>query len=394
MNILVISQTFNTVGGSDIIARLSARVMEEAGHQVHFFAALGPEDTDDAIHPRATHFFNPNPKNVWRFLYSPEARKRLNTFLDRHPVDAAHLHIHYGTLTSSILAPLKSRGIRIVQHLHEYRTFCSISVPIKNGETCQDCRVGSYLPGLKNKCNRGSFARSAISTAEMYIADLLGAKEKPDLFLTVSDFQRHILAKQGAPAEKMKTLYNPVHNDFFTVTPRHDGGILFVGRLEDYKGIFDIVEIAARLPDIPFRMVGTGSQEDKLRQLVSARGLKNIELTGNQTRSQVLEHLAWAKLCLVPSRWNETFGLTAAEAMAASVPVVVTRMGGLPEVVEDGVSGFVVDMGDVGAMARLVDRMTTNDADFVKMSRQAKRRASERFSEDRFATALLSEVVI
>ncbi len=388
MNILVISQTFDIVGGSDVIARLSARVMEEAGHKVYFFAALGPDDADDGIHPQADHFFNPSPKNVWRFLYSAQARKRLDAFLDQHPIDIANLHIHYGALTSSILAPLKKRGISVVQHLHEYRSFCSISVPVKDDKTCQECRVGSYLPGLTNKCNRGSLARSAISTAEMYVADRLGAKKTPDLFLTVSDFQRNLLAEQGMPAEKMRTLYNPVHDDFFSVKARHDGGVLYIGRLEDYKGIFDVVEVAARFKDVPFRMVGTGNHAEKLRDLIASRGLTNIELTGNQTRAQVLEHLAWAKLCLVPSRWNETFGLTAAEAMAAGVPVIVTRMGGLPEVVEDGVSGFVVEMGDIEGMVRHAAHFLENNEAPRLISQSAQIRALKTFSQECYVAEL------
>ncbi|MDO6458432.1 glycosyltransferase family 4 protein [Celeribacter halophilus] len=393
MNVLIISQTFEIVGGSDVIARLSARVMEEAGHTAHFFAALDPDDKDDGIHPYADHFFAPKSQNVWRFMYSPQARARLEAFLDANPVDVAHLHIHYGTLTSSILRPLKKRGIRIVQHLHEYRTYCSISVPVRDGETCQSCRVGSYLSGLKHKCNRGSLARSVISTAEMYVADRLGAKTAPDLFLTVSDFQRDILIEQGMPADRIKTLYNPVHHDFFTVEPKHDGGVLFIGRLEDYKGIYDIIKVAAKLENVPFRIVGTGNHEAQLRSLIAERGLTNIELTGNQTREQVLAHLAWAKVGLVPSRWNETFGLTAAEAMAAGVPVIVSRMGGLPEVVEDGVSGFVVEMGDVDAMVVLIDRLMTDREEFARVSKQARNRALEAFSETKFTQKLAEELV-
>jgi glycosyltransferase involved in cell wall biosynthesis len=393
MNILVINQTFQTVGGSDVIARLSARVMEESGHKVHFFAALGPEDEDDGVHPRADHFFHPKPQNVWRFLCSPEARNRLEAFLNAHPIDVAHLHIHYGALTSSILAPLKKRGIRIVQHLHEYRSFCSISVPVRDGKTCRDCRVGYYLPGLKYKCNRGSRTRSIISTAEMYVADRLGAKTAPDLFLAVSEFQRNILIKQGLLPNRIKTLYNPVHNDFFSVKPHHAGGVLYIGRLEDYKGIYDILEVAARLNHIPFRMVGTGTHETKLREKIAASGLTNIKLTGNQTREQVLEHLAWAKVCLVPSRWNETFGLTAAEAMAAGVPVIVSRMGGLPEVVADQVSGFIVEMGDVEAMAGLVNRLTVDEQEFTRISVHANRRALEEFSEAKFSEKLERELI-
>ncbi len=388
MNILIVNQTFEVKGGSDVIARLSQKVLQEAGHRVHYFAALGPGVTDDGVHPHADHFFAPSLRNVWRFFYSPEARRRLERFLDENPIDVAHLHIHYGTLTSSILAPLKRRGIRIVQHLHEYRSYCSVSVPIRAEQPCSECRVGYYLPGLRHRCNRGSLLRSAVSTTEMYVADGLGAKTLPDLFLTVSEFQRRTLIAQGMPAEKLCTLYNPVHEDFFKVEAQGDGGVLFVGRIEDYKGVFDVLEVAARLPDVPFRIVGSGNAEARLRAEIASRGLSNVTLTGAQSRAQVLEHLAWAGVCLVPSRWHETFGLTAAEAMAAGVPVIVTRMGGLPEVVEEGVSGFVVEMGDVEAIALFIERMQRDEILGVQLKEHGRRRAQKTFSEAEYSRRL------
>ena len=388
MNILIVNQGFEVNGGSDVMARLSADVLRRQGHTVHFFAALSPGQAADGVHPTAEQFFNPTLSNVWRFMYSPQARQKLDAFLDKTPIDVAHLHIHYGTLTSSILQPLKKRGIRIVQHLHEYRSFCSVSVPVRNDAPCSACSVGSYHAGLLHKCNRGSLLRSAISTAEMYVADRLGAKAHPDLFLTVSDFQRGILEQQGMPAERMRTLYNPVHDDFFGVKPTYRGGVLFIGRLEHYKGIFDVIEVAKRLPKIPFRIVGTGSQEKNLRDMIAQLGLTNVEMTGNQTRQQVLEHLAWAKMSLVPSRWHETFGLTAAESMAAGVPVIVTNMGGLPEVVEHGKSGYVVEMGDVEGLTNLCEQLSNSTLRREQSAKSGMARATQMFSQKQFSQYL------
>lgn len=388
MNILIVNQSFDVNGGSDVMARLSADVLRQQGHTVHFFAARSPDQADDGIHPGAAHFFDPSLSNVWRFMYSPVARQRLDAFLDETPIDVAHLHIHYGTLTSSILQPLKNRGIRIVQHLHEYRSFCSVSVPVRNDTPCSECRVGSYRAGLMHRCNRGSLLRSAVSTTEMYVADRLGAKALPELFLTVSNFQRSILEQQGMPAEKMRTLYNPVHDDFFSVKPTYRGGALFIGRLEHYKGIYDVIKVAKRLPDLPFRIVGTGSQEEPLREMIAQMGLTNVKMTGNQTRQQVLDHLAWAKISLVPSRWHETFGLTAAESMAAGVPVIVTNMGGLPEVVEHGKSGHVVEMGDVKGLTNLCEQLWNSTPHREQAAKSGMARASRMFSQKQFSQNL------
>ena len=391
MNILLISQHFAIRGGSDVIVQQTRRLLEAEGHRVHLFAARTGDMPDDGIYPDAAHFERPRPHTLWRFLYSPQARARLEAYLDRHPIDVAHLHIHYGTLTSAILKPLQRRGIPILQHLHEYRSFCAVYTATRNGAPCGDCRVGAYLPGITNRCNQGSLMRSAVTTAEMYVADRLGAKSAPARFLTVSQFQRRLIVGQGLPGARVQTLYNPVDPLFFTVdaaTVPARQGIVFVGRLERYKGVFDLLEVAERLPGIPVTLIGTGSEEAALRKRIVDRGLGHVTLCGSLARTEVARQIARHRVMVVPSRWHETFGLTAVEGMAVGVPVVVTDMGGLPEVVEDGVSGLVVRAGDLDAMTACLAELATGSERAAVMGQAARHRARTVFSETRFVTDL------
>lgn len=395
MNILLVTQHFGIAGGSDVIVHQTKRLLEAEGHTVHIFAARTGSEADDGVYPSGAHFERPHPLTLWKFLYSPEARNRLDAFLDRHPVDVAHLHIYYGTVTSSILAPLVRRGIDVVHHLHEYRSFCSVYTAERAGKPCVECRVGKYWPGLKHRCNRGSLLRSAMSTAEMYMADRLGAKRVPFRFLTVSQFQRDLLVGQGLPADSVKTLYNPVDSMFFAVDPGPDAareGVLFVGRIEHYKGVFDLLDAAAALPDIPFTIIGDGKALSDLRERIAQQGLRNVTTTGQLDRTAILPHLARHRVMLVPSRWNETFGLTAVEAMAARMPIIVTRMGGLPEIVEDGVSGFVVEMGDVAQMITHLAQIHSEAALGRRMGNAAQERARKVFSEANYTRRLMSHL--
>lgn len=391
MNILLLTQHFEIKGGSDVIVHQTKRLLEAQGHVVHIFAARSEGVPDDGVFPDAQHFDAPSLTTLWKFLYAPQARARLEAFLEAHPIDAAHLHIHYGTLTSSILAPLVRRNVPIVQHLHEYRSFCSVYTGVRDGETCLDCRVGSYLPGLKYRCNRGSLLRSAVVTAEMYVADRLGAKSAPHVFLTVSDFQRKIITGQGLDPARVETLYNPVDPIFFAqdATTRPERcGVIFVGRLERYKGIFDLLEVATRLPDVPFTIIGTGNAEDELRVRITDQGLSNITLTGKLPREQIVDHLAQHRVMVVPSRWHETFGLTAVEGMAAGLPVVVTQMGGLPEVIEDGSTGWAVTAGDLETLTDRVAELARDRGLADQMGTAARTRARTVFSEEAYTTRL------
>ncbi len=384
MNILEVSQNFDIRGGSDVIVHQTQKLLQKSGHDVHLFAALDGNDENDGTFPSADHFNNPSPLNLWKYIYSPQARSRMENFLDQNPIDVAHFHIYYGKLTSSIIAPLRKRNIPIVQHLHEYRTYCSTYTSQRDGQTCLDCSVGSYLPGLKNRCNRGSLARSALSTAEMYVSDFLGAKSAISKFVTVSDFQRQQIIKQGLPASKVQTIYNPVDDVFLNIKAGKRENVLYFGRIEDYKGVFDILDVAERLPDHPFQFVGTGNSTDKLIQEIKSRNLTNVTYLGHKDKNELLPILSNARVALVPSKWHETFGLTAVEAMAAGVPVIVSNMGGLPEVAGNNEGGFIFDMGDTHTLAKLIQCLMDDDVFFNKQSSLARTRVQRMFTEDTY----------
>lgn len=389
MKILLVSQHFELRGGSDVLVHHTKRILEDAGHQVHLFAARMQGQEDDGVHPSGDHFESPGISRLHRFFLNGEASSRLEALLERERFDVAHLHIHYGTLTSAIIAPLRRHRIPTVQHLHEYRSFCTISIARRNGQTCTSCSVGNYLPGIVHRCNRGSFLRSAITCGEIYVADMLGAKSWPQRFLAVSDFQRDMLVQQGMPEDRLFTLHNPVDEAFFGAETAADrSSILYFGRIEEYKGVFDLLEIARRLPSVRIVVAGDGNDRTAFEALISRGNLPNIHVLGPVGKDRLLRELEQARAVLVPSRCNETFGLSAVEAMAAGVPAIVTEMGGLPEVVEHARTGYVVPEGDIDAMVGRITELMDNTSLLEEMATTARLRAEECFGEDRYLTAL------
>ena len=389
MKVLLISQHFELRGGSDVMVHHTKSMLEEAGHEVHLFAARVEGQADDGVHPSGDHFESPGLGGLHKFFYNREARSRLDALLARVQFDVAHLHIHYGTLTSSIIEPLRRRRIPTVQHLHEYRSFCTISIARRDGETCTSCSVGNYLPGILHRCNRGSLLRSAITCGEMYVADILGAKSWPQRFLAVSDFQRDMLVAQGMPAERTFTLHNPVDEVFFSVEmPHPTSTVLYFGRIEEYKGAFDLLEVARQMRATRFVVAGDGNDRMQFERTISEQSLDNVDYLGPIDKQRLLTELRRASAVLVPSRCNETFGLTAVEAMAAGVPAVVTAMGGLPEVIEDGKTGFVVAEGDLAAMIDRLRTLIDNDDLRSRMAEKARVRARSTFDANRYLSQL------
>jgi glycosyltransferase involved in cell wall biosynthesis len=366
LSILNAGQNYRVRGGSDRYMIELGRLLAADDHRVIPFAARHPENIPtpwEAYFPRGVDFERPGLRGVARFIYSADAARCIERLATVERIDIAHLHIYYGQLTASILGPLCRREIPIVQTLHEYKVVCPVYTLISRGEHCERCAQGRLWNTIVHRCNRGSLARSLLSTIESGISLWLGSIERIDRFIAVSEFQREVLVRMGLPVEKVRVIHNFVNPEAYpSARRRSQDYVLYFGRVERVKGIFTLLDAMARLPDIPLKVVGGGGALEDARQYARDRGLGNVELVGFK-EGQALTDLIGGALCAVlPSQWHETFGLTSLESYVYSKPVVASRMGGIPEVVVHGDTGLLVPPGDPAALARAI-RFLADDPD-------------------------------
>jgi glycosyltransferase involved in cell wall biosynthesis len=168
--------------------------------------------------------------------------------------------------------------------------------------------------------------------------------------------------------------------------------VLFAGRLEPVKGITLLLEAAAivveQLPATRFVLAGSSHPalaQEKLDALIREHRLeKNVAQVGGLKKTELDEWYARASLCVVPSHY-ESFGLVALEAMGAGLPVVATRVGGLPELIEDGKTGLLVAAGDAHGMAAAITTLLTDPAKAAAMGTAAQEHVRLEFSLERNA---------
>lgn len=367
-----------------------ARIFEERGHEVIPFTAADP---DDQFSPWAAHFPSAARTDhtpiteVAATLYRRSAAKALHGLMSDFTFDIVHLHSWYKRLSPAILPVLRDAGVPVVQTLHEYRAVCSRSTMFRDGAICRECAGGRHWPALVHRCN-GSVAKTLASVAEMTIADGLGYRSIVKRFLPVSDFQRGLLREMGMADAQMRTLPNPVSMPAAAPPAGEDkiGPVLFVGRLESYKGVDLFIDLVRARPDVRFAMAGDGSA----RASIEAAPLANLTLLGQMGRAELLAAVRAAACVVVPSLWPEAFGLTAVEAMAAGTPVVASRTGGLSEIVRDTVDGYLVEPGDLDGFIAAIDQILVDPARARAMGQAGRGRAAEAFSEDRFYTRLMT----
>lgn len=190
------------------------------------------------------------------------------------------------------------------------------------------------------------------------------------------------LLEQIAPAgSEIHLVYAGVPDELFAL-PRAEGDyLLYFGRLDVFqKGLDTLLHAVARLarerPGVELRLAGRGKDTDRVRQLAAELGIaENVRLLGAVSEEERQRLFAGARVMLMPSRF-EGFGMVAAEAMAAGVPLVAAAAGSLPEVVAEG--GVLVPLSDAGALAAAVTRLLEAPAERQALSAAA-RRAAERF---------------
>jgi glycosyltransferase involved in cell wall biosynthesis len=222
-----------------------------------------------------------------------------------------------------------------------------------------------------------------------------------DHFLAVSHFSARIL---DVPADKTTIVYGGADpRRFFPDPTIVRRGLAFVGRITPHKGI-DVL-LRALPPDVRLTVAGTSGhdtgrhREGYSRLLRDLAGDKDVRFTGRVPERALPDLLRGARAFVLPSVYetcygdrveiSELLGLSVIEAMASGTPVVCSRIGGLPEVVDDGVTGVLVEPGDVHELADAVRRLVTDPEKAERMGRAGRERALELFTWDHCARRCL-----
>jgi len=262
-----------------------------------------------------------------------------------------HAHNLHPALGWRALAAARAAGARVVLHLHQYRLVCAIGVCYTRGAECTRCHGRNTLPGVRLNC-RGSLPEAAAYGAALSLWQrrLL---EQADALIVPSAFARERLRALGAPLpwERVHVLPPPVRS--FSDRPgarSTPSYALVVSRLAPEKGV-DIAIAACRRAGLQLVVAGDGPELQALRELA---GDGEVRFVGRVDDAELARLRAGASIALVPSRSAETFGMAAAEAMACGLPVVASRVGALPELLEDS---CLVPPGDAPALAEAITRV-------------------------------------
>ncbi len=373
--ILLVHNYYRFAGGEDAVVANEKDLLIQNGHGVTQYSVDNHGIVDLADKARV---FLDVP-------YSKPSRDAFARHLGEMRPDIVHVHNFFPLLTTSIYDACKAAGVPVVQTLHNFRITCAGALLQREGKLCEKCVGGSPYWGVVHRCYRNSVVGS-FAVARMIEANRRADtwSTKVDCFVALSEIAKSRYVRAGVPAERIVVKPN------FAPDPgepragsRH--GALFVGRLSEEKG-GDVLTTAWRSVDYPLRIAGDGPLAPQLR----TRAPANVTFLGQISPQDVRREMAAAAVLIVPSTCLEAFPLVLAEAFAAGLPVIVSDIGALQEIVEQGVTGVRVPVGQPDTLAAAVNGLVDDPETLNAYGSAARRTYLARYSPNANYQQLLS----
>lgn len=305
-----------------------------------------------------------------RIIYSRAAKRSLAKLIKDFQPDIIHVHNIYHQLSPSVLDAAREAKVPVVMTLHDYKLICPNYQLLNHGQVCEKCLDGNFWHCFQEKCFKDSRSQSFLASLEAVLHKRWQTYWRGvDLFIAPSQFMADKCQAAGWPQDRFRVLINPVPE--LPAGQRQAAGyFLYAGRLSNEKGI-DVLLKALAGSNYKLKIAGRGPQENALRQL--AKDLKlseQVDFLGQQGREQLAKLLDGAIALTVPSIWYENMPLNILEALGRGCPVVASRIGGIPEIINNQINGWLAEPGDSKSWLAALER--ASQADQIKFSQQAK----------------------
>jgi len=397
MRVLAAHKYYWPKAGAETYLFALERLLTEAGHEVVPFAMADPANRPT---PWAKHFVSPvefrgrrgpgDLARAARVVYSLEARRKMAALLREAPPDVAHLHNIAHQLSPSILDALAARRVPIVQTMHDYKLLCPVYTFRSRGETCERCRGGHFWHVVERRCNAGSLPLSAVNMVEAYVHALRRTYDRVHVFHCPSLFVLAKMLEFGVPRERLA--FVPHFVDARAFTPAFGGGryAFVAGRLAEEKGVDVLLAAHALVPGLELVIAGDGPRRAALEASLGEGQKGRVRFAGHLTGAAFDEAWAGAACLVLPSTWYEVRPMAIHEAYARGKPVVSSRLGSIPEIVEDGITGRLVPPGDPVALGEAMKELVDDRPRAEAMGRAGRALVESRYGPVRHLESMLS----
>lgn len=377
MKVLLCNKFYYRRGGDCIYTLNLERLLKDHGHEVAVYAMRYAENF-------------PSP---WDKYWPLEMRKAdsftrpfgahqvvlgFARLLDDFKPDVVHLNNIHTQLSPVIAKIAYERGVRVVWTLHDTKLVCPCYTCMREGHWCEECFTDKTAV-IKHRCMPGGIIGSTIGYLEAKKWNKGKLQEYTDLFLPPSQFMMDTVVRGGYNPKKFRVLCNfidekKVKNPCFEKKDYY----VYLGRVNEVKGIRTLCKAAKALS---YKLIVIGGGES-LPELQEQYKNSNIDFKGQMDWNGFRPIIEGAKFMVLPSEWSENNPLTVIESQSLGTPVLGARIGGIPELIEDGINGMTFESGNMEDLKEKIGLMWNASFDYKTIAENAvKRYSSEAYYE-------------
>lgn len=378
----------NLPSGENEVVRAENKLLKNAGHIVHEYSRSNDEWNDNK--------FNTGIQASLGTIWNNKVYKDVSKRIGEIDPDIIHLHNTFPLLSPSAVVAASHSKAACVMTLHNYRLFCSNAVITRNGKPCIECiENNSVLPALKHACYRNSRLLTIPIASGLKLHQALHTWPKSlDSFIVMTSFQRDMMIKAGLPAN---AIHIKPHSAIDRGTPvpwdQRENRVVFIGRLSEEKGLHVLLDAWITMgPKAPrIDIIGEGPLKAEIKMRIKANRLQNkIRLIGALKHDEAIAYLAGSKLLVMPSVWDETFGLPIIEAFSSGVPVIASDRAHFPEMMSTTNGGCTYPSQDSNKLASLVMSLWDREIELRSYSMNGRLGFENHFSARPVLESLLS----
>ena len=405
MRILLVNYRYFISGGPEKYMFNVKKMLEDNGHEVIPFSIHSNKNVDteyskyfvEPIGGRDATYFDEvkkTPKSIWQMLtrsiYSLEVEKAIKKEIKDIKPDLVYIIHFVNKLSPSVITGAKRMGIPVVLRLSDYFLLCPRFDFMYQKRICEDCLTKGYRSCIKKRCVKGSLSASIIRVFSMKFHNFIHVYRGVDAFITPSEFLKKKLAANGFDEKRITCIPT------FTTSKSEVGELqvgnygLYFGRITEEKGVETVIKAYERLPDYEVKIMGDDTTEEakRLKDYVKKHNIRNVEFLGFKSGTELENVIKDSRFTLIPSIWYDNLPNTALESFQYSKPVIASNIGSLPELVVDGVNGFLFEAGNDKVLAEKIKKFD-DEENVMKMGVASRKRLETRFAPQSHYEALM-----
>lgn len=357
------------------ILNIFSRYQQFGGEERFFYSlaeALAPiAEVHNFVYSTEELMLNGGPvKRACSMLNNKLISDRLNKLQPDH-YHAWIIHNTFPAMSPAVYAAALKQNIPVIHYMHNYRMGCLNGLYYKNGTPCFKCSGGNFTHGILNRCWNDRMDMSVMAAATLFKTRRMGTLSRLSAYIAISNRQRELLIQTGIPENKLRII---PHFSTGNHQPLQTLGknILFIGRLSPEKGVLNLLKAwkKAGITDRSLIIVGDGPERATLESYITRHALSGVRMMGFIPAAQHQTIRQECGLTIIPSVWEETFGLAVLESWEQGMPVLVTPCGGLPELVTHHRDGWVAQGTSPEALCSMLQTALAAEEQWSEMGQE------------------------